>query len=257
MLAQKNPHQRDSEIEFQEEGHKYTVRGKGGYTSCTTWVKNFFPKFNASLIIDKMMSRPDWPQSKYFGKTKQDIIQGWNDNGKMASTYGTQMHQVIEDYYNGKIYECDKPEYAFFQRFLLDHDHLEPYRTEMRVFDETLGLSGSIDMLFRNADGTMSIFDWKFSKEIQYKNDYGKIGFGPAQELDDCNVSHYSLQLNVYRTILERNYSCKIKEMCLVFMHRDLSDTYLKVYVPVIDLEPYFEYNSGTTRPTKKVKVFN
>jgi hypothetical protein len=249
MLALLNPHPRDSDIEFKEEGHQYTVRGKTGYTSCTTWVKNFFPKFNASVIIDKMMARPDWPQSKYFGQTKQEIMKGWNDNGKIASTYGTQMHQVIEDYYNGKVYECDKPEYGYFQRFLVDHEHLTPYRTEMRVYDEEYGLSGSIDMLFKNADGTFSIFDWKFSKEIQYKNDYGKTGFGPAKELDDCNVSHYSLQLNVYRAILQRNYGMTIKEMCLVFMHRDLSDSYLKVYVPEIDLEPYFQPHTSNKRP--------
>ena len=47
--------------------------------------------------------------------------------------------------------------------------------------------------------------------------------------------------------------------MCLVFMHRDLSDTYLKVYVPVLDMEPYFQYSPVTnpminTRPTKKTK---
>ena len=111
----------------------------------------------------------------------------------------------------------------------------------MRVYDEDLGLCGSIDMLFLNADNTLSIFDWKFAKEIQYKNDYGKTGFGPAQELDDCNVSHYSLQLNIYRTILERKYGFQVKEMCLVYMHRDLSDTYLKVYIPSMDMAPYLQ----------------
>ena len=239
MLSVLHPHPRDKDITFTEEGHKYTVCGKSGFTSCTTWVKNFFPKFNASAIIDRMMARPDWSQSKYFGKTKQEIMKGWNDNGKIASSYGTQMHEVIEDYYNGKVYECDKPEYAFFQQFLADHEHLTPYRTEMRVYDETLGLCGSIDMLFLNPDQTLSIYDWKFSKEIQYTNDYGKTGFGPARELDDCNVNHYSLQLNIYRTILERNYGFKVKDLCLVFMHRDLADTYIKVPVPSIDMEPF------------------
>jgi len=51
-------------------------------------------------------------------------------------------------------------------------------------------------------------------------------------------VSHYSLQLNVYRIILERKYGFIIKDMNLVFMHRNLSDNYVKVEVPFIDMEP-------------------
>jgi hypothetical protein len=59
-------------------------------------------------------------------------------------------------------------------------------------------------MLFLNPDQTLSIYDWKFSKEIQ-THSFGKKGLGPATELNDCNTTHYSLQLNLYREILEKN----------------------------------------------------
>lgn len=237
MLARLNPHERDEDITFQEEGHVYNIRGKTDYTSCTTWVKSFFEKFNADAIIDKMMAKADWTSSKYFGMTKKEIKDMWFKNGDMAAGYGTEMHAVIEDYYNGISRECDKPEYAYFQNFLNDHADMTPFRTEMLVFDEDIHISGSIDMLFKNDDGTLSIYDWKFAKELNMKSAFRKKALRPLQHLDDCNYTHYSLQLNIYRIILERKYGYKIRDMYLVFMHRDLSDNYVKVQVNEIDME--------------------
>jgi len=239
MLATINEHERDKDITFQENGHIYTIKGKNGYTSCTTWVKSFFEKFDANKIIDKMMAKPDWCNSKYFGMTKYEIKELWRKNGAEAATFGTQMHACIEHYYNGCMDESDMPEWAYFINFRNDHAHMEPFRTEMMVYDEDIKICGSIDMLFINPDGTLSIYDWKFSKEIQYNSFSGKK-IQPVN-MEDCNLSHYSLQLNVYRIILERKYGFTIKDMFLVFMHRNLSDNYVKVPVGFIDMDPLIQ----------------
>jgi hypothetical protein len=55
--------------------------------------------------------------------------------------------------------------------------------------------------------------------------------------MDDCNYTHYSLQLNMYRIILERKYGFKIRDMYLIFMHKNLSDNYVKVEVETIDID--------------------
>jgi hypothetical protein len=190
-------------------------------------------------IIDKMMAKPDWCNSKYFGMTKYEIKELWRKNGAEAATFGTQMHACIENYYNGCMDECDMPEWTYFINFRNDHSHMEPFRTEMMVYDEDIKICGSIDMLFINPDGTLCIYDWKFSKEIQYNSFSGKKV--PHVNMEDCNLSHYSLQLNVYRIILERKYGFTIKDMFLVFMHRNLSDNYVKVPVGFIDMDPLIQ----------------
>ncbi len=238
MLANLHPHPRDKDISFQEDGHIYTIKGDKYYKSCTTWIKSFFEKFDADAVIDRMMAKDDWPNSKYFGMTKQEIKDQWSKNGAASAGYGTEMHAVIEDYYNDIIRECDKPEYKFFMNFAEDHKHLTPYRTEMMVYDEDIRICGSIDMLFQNDDGTLSIYDWKFAKELNMTSAFRKKALPPIQHLDDCNYTHYSLQLNMYRTILERKYDFKIRDMFLVFMHQNLSDNYVKVEVKPIDVEP-------------------
>jgi hypothetical protein len=49
-----------------------------------------------------------------------------------------------------------------------DFPDLIPYRSEWMVFWEEMKISGSIDMIFENPDGTILIYDWKRCREIAY-----------------------------------------------------------------------------------------
>ncbi len=250
MLSILHPHPRDQDIEFQEEGHIYTIRGDRGYTSCTTWTKSFFAKFNPDAILDTMMSSPTWPNSKYFGKTRKAIKDEWAANGKQAAEFGTAMHKHIEMFYNGTpLPPIVSVELAYFDRFQSDHPELVPFRTEMMIYDEDLKICGSVDMLFQNEDGTLSIYDWKFAKEIQ-THSYGKKALAPIEQWNDCNTVHYALQLNVYREILERKYGYTIRDMVLVFMHRELFESYVKYPVDRLDLSALFDLRLKKNSPS-------
>lgn len=241
MLCLKNPHSRDNDIDFMDSTHSYIIRGSSNYVSCTKFVKSFFEIFNADAIIDNMMKSDNWVNSKYFGMSKHEIKKQWNDSGIKAAKYGTLLHSCIEDYYNSKPVNNSSIEYQYFLSFVKDHPQLTPFRTEMRIYDEDINICGTVDMLFINEDNTISIYDWKFSKEIQYTSSFGKKALDPISHLDDCNITHYSLQLNIYRHILENKYGYTIKDMYLVFMHEQLSDNYIKVPVYEIDLSNLFK----------------
>jgi ATP-dependent exoDNAse (exonuclease V) beta subunit len=98
---------------------------------------------------------------------------------------------------------------------------LKAYRTEWIVFDEDVKISGSIDMVFENPDGTCQIYDWKRIKEISYQDSWSNkmAKTESIKHLPDTNFWHYSLQLNTYREILERKYNKVITDMYLVCMH--------------------------------------
>ena len=239
-LAVINRHPRDDHIKFEEANHKYTINGDSSYTSVTTFNHSHFEQFDADKIISNMMRSQKWPSSKYYGQTPEQIKQTWADNGKSASTSGTRLHFDIECYYNDAPNENESPEYKHhFLNFAADHKHLTPFRTEWMIYDEPAKLAGSVDMLFKDPTdpAAVHIYDWKRCKEIKKSNSFGGSAITECiSHLPDTNYWHYALQLNTYKTILERKYGKKVQAMFLVGLHPALP-TYQLLKVPVLEQE--------------------
>lgn len=240
ILAIQNYHKRDDNIIFVEEGHLYTILDSGIHPiSVTSIIHKYFPQFDADKIITKMMQSPNFAYGKYAGKTREQIKLEWDENGRSASSLGTAMHLDIENFFNAyPINNPDSKEFLMFLDFwndlLKQYPTIKPYRSEWVVFDEDIGLSGSIDGVFDDGYGNIIIFDWKRSKEIKMSNRFEK-GFKPFDKYDNCNYSHYSLQLNFYRHMLETKYGKKVIFMALVILHPN-QDKYICLQVPKIEL---------------------
>jgi hypothetical protein len=248
VLSNRNSHPRDQYIQFFEEEHKYIITNdlENKYTSVTTWNHYHFPAFNANLIISNMMKGKNWKEGhKYWGMTAEEIKKQWSNNSSAVSGAGTNLHFEIECFmnetnidtsYNHKdLYdkyiadtnsEVDKAiEWEYFINFVKDHPELKPYRTEWTVYDEDLKISGSIDMIYENPDGTLSIYDWKRSKEISRVNNYNKFAKNKLIcHMPDSKFWHYALQLNTYKAILERKYEKKVTDLFLVRLHPDAEE---------------------------------
>jgi len=266
-LAAKHAHERDAFIRFYEVGHRYDIsinpEDKTKYTSVTTWNHGHFPKFDADKVIGGIMSGRKWNSTnKYWGKTAEQIKQEWSQNGATVSAAGTEMHCQIEcfmntclendkvthqdllNYYNKTIEYNQNPnkskEWGFFLQFVRDFPDMKPYRTEWTVFDETVKVAGSIDMVYQNPeDGTLSIYDWKRCKDIAPDNPWSKFAITPSLDhIPDTNFWHYTLQLNTYKQILERKYDVRIRELVLVRLHpNNVDETYELIEVPILTRE--------------------
>ena len=242
-LAKLNEHERDKNITFEEGPHIYTVCGdRGGFTSVTTCHHHHFSDFNADAVITNILKSKKWgtdPTYKYYNMSREAIKQMWDNKRDAASGAGTKMHYDIECHYNEMDVTNDSIEYGYFKQFLSDFSHLKPYRTEWMIYHEELKLSGSIDMIFENPDGTLQIYDWKRCQEIQHETAFGKYAVTPCiSHLPDTNFWHYALQLNVYKMILEQKYGKRVTTLCLVCLHPDNSyKTYERIEVPFLDNE--------------------
>ena len=263
VLSSRNLHPRDKNVQFFEEGHKYIILTEPDikYTSVTTWNHSHFPKFEADVIIDNMMKSKGWKEGhKYWGLTPEQIKAQWNTNKDAVAGAGTDLHYEIECFHNDKrftfdytnneliqIYLCEQKkhleesslEWKYFINFMKDHKHLKPYRTEWTVYHEDVKISGSIDMIYENPDGTLSIYDWKRAKNITRINQFNKFAI-PAQicHLPDSNFWHYALQLNTYKAIIEQKYGRVIKDLFLVRLHPDAEEkNYELIQLPDLSTE--------------------
>jgi ATP-dependent exoDNAse (exonuclease V) beta subunit len=263
ILSLRNQHTRDQHIQFFEKEHKYVIdlEPEVKYTSVTTWIHEHFEKFEADKVIQKMMSGSSWKEGhKYWGKTPDEIKAQWNSNKDTVANAGTDLHFEIEcfnnnnvltnDYGNKELYDIymstnnikppEKPiEWQYFLNFIKDHPELKPYRTEWTVFNEDIKISGSIDMVYENPDGTLSIYDWKRAKNITRINTFNKFALPPCIcHLPDSNFWHYALQLNTYKYILETKYEKKIKDLYLVRLHPDAEEkNYELIKLPDLSIE--------------------
>ena len=252
VLATRNCHNRDQFIQFFEEDHKYVITNdpNNKYTSVTTWNHSHFPVFNANLIIKNMMRGKNWKEGhKYWGLTAEEIKQQWSSNSSAVSGAGTDLHFEIECFMNNPDLEpgfkgnkgykhadlheaylqnpkaIEVVEWDYFINFVKDHPELKPYRTEWTIYDEDLKISGSIDMIYENPDGTLSIYDWKRSKDITRVNNFNKFAINKLIcHMPDANFWHYALQLNTYKRLIERKYGKTVTDLYLVRLHPDAEE---------------------------------
>ena len=236
FLAEKNAHIRDKDISFEEGPHIYTINGDSEYISVTTFVKSHFSKFDPEKALD-MVFKSKNREKKYGNATRDEIKNQWKKNGEDASAKGTYLHECIEYYYNGCLINNTSIEYKHFLDFAKKYEHLKPYRTEWMIYDTQLRFAGSIDMIFENEDGTLSIYDWKRIKELNKSNNWNQWALTPEIEhIPDSNFWHYSLQLNMYKAILEKNYNKTIKDMYLVCLHPN-NENFQRVKVANLEKE--------------------
>lgn len=220
------PHERDASLTFYPVPHEYKVDGKGGYTSVTTWVHSHFPRFDAPSAARRKLG---------MGAAKEEVdclIDQWTKKGKEASDAGTRMHEAIELYYTEGKELPDTKEMSMFRKFRDRHVTMAPYRSEWGVWDKDAKLAGTIDMVYMLKNGKLAIYDWKRCREIR------KVGFGGRCALHhaidyvpDSNYWHYALQLNTYRSIIERLYGLQVDHCALVQLHPD-QDSYRIYKVP-------------------------
>lgn len=228
---------KDKRIRFDPVPHQYYIDGVP-VRSVTSVVDHHFPTFDANSAAEKYLRNRGLPLSD-----KYSLIESWNRKGENARTKGTKLHLLIEKHFAGESLSHEpelSDEIEQFKLFLNDHDHIDPVRTEWRIFDERIRIAGTIDFLSKNSDGTFDIYDWKRSKKlvdsagfVQNNNPY-QSGFGRLSVLDDTSYNRYTLQQGIYKYILENRYDIKIQNMHLIVLHPRY-DSYHKLEIDFME----------------------
>lgn len=228
----KNRHVRDHRIEFYPEPHVYKIDSIPA-PSASTIISKFFPEFDSISAACRLN-----PNHELFGLEIEQIVNIWKERGESAAKKGTFLHEQIENFYLKQDY-IPTEEFHLFEQFVNEHQTLNPFRTEWRIFDEEYNIAGTIDLITKNGD-TFDIYDWKRSKKIintytglPITNNQWQHGVGQLSDLDDTSYNRYSLQQSLYKYILEKNYGIKISKMYLIVLYPEY-DNYYKVEVPYL-----------------------
>ena len=205
-------------IKFKEDNHTYLYNGDADVfpISVTGKVHEYIEEFDADLWAGKTAEKR--------GITVEEVHREWDENREKACTKGTLFHKYAENKLNNKYENLDvspKLTDMFDEFYRLSIDNLIPIKSEIVIGDIELQIAGMIDQLYwsNKLDGLV-IFDWKTNKKLRRDNRYKKM-LTLFNDLDDCEYNIYSIQLNVYRYIVERNTNLKIKAAYIAWFNEN------------------------------------
>jgi len=224
---------------FDDLDHSYKINGKR-CTSVTQAISSFKKPFDTKIIADRY--------AKKNGLNTQDVIDEW-DNIRIESTSrGSELHKYAEMRFSSKTYIPDEKAYPLcemFDKFYDDvKDRLIPIKLEFVVGDEEFLIGGMLDKLFYNTTANaLQIWDYKTNKEISRHSKYKNKMIGELSHLQECEFNTYSLQLSIYKFIIEKNTNLKLGNSYLVWIN-DSNEKYKVIGTDYMEREAMIILNS-------------
>lgn len=234
-----------SDIKYVDSTHEYRLNGVR-QTSVTTFIGEFKQKFETEKVAKAYALK--------HGLEYEKVIEDWNYIRDFASIKGRTFHSCAENFYANKIYEYDENDLTekwgvsmpIAIKKMLNHFHnfysdskknLIPIKSEVVVGDPEYNISGMVDQIFYNKKfEEIQIFDWKTNKEISYTNNFGNRYLHPISHLDECEFNTYSIQLSLYKHIIQKNTNLKIGRLYIVWFN-EMNDTYKVIQCKEMDEE--------------------
>lgn len=231
-----------NQIQFDADKHRYFLDGKE-LRSVTNLIKDFQKPFDRDTIAQRVASRENRPVA--------EVIAEWEAKGERGRVLGTLVHEHIEKVLRGESdgqlsfdpflsMNTKAPEIVAFDRLWSDLAPTVSYckeHIEWVIGDKNLGLAGTVDsMLFSPKTGKYHLWDWKTGK-FDLHNKYEYLT-GPFAHLDASKLHIYSLQLGIYRLIIELNTDLELGDSYLVH----LSESGAQIHRAVDLREPLLTY---------------
>ena len=216
-----------NDLVYYDEPHKYLLNGKE-LLSVTTLIHQYQEDFDEKY----------WGEYKAdeFGMDYDDVITAWKFLNKKGTMKGSIIHDYAENRLLNKIFKYPKEEilkeFGFdpiWDEYLITKNHVDdfvndskgkliPIKTEMVMYDEESLIGGMCDVLFYNVKAKeFQIWDHKTNKELTLKSENNHKLKGALYFLDDCDLEIYSLQLELYKYIIEKNTNLKLGKSYIVW----------------------------------------
>jgi hypothetical protein len=232
-----------TDIVFHEDEHKYTYNGYE-CRSVTTLLKDYKHIFDDVLIAGKY--------AKKHGMELIDVLKNWDQIREKSGTIGTEVHRYAEMKFLQKAYIPHWYEYeppmqllTYVDNFYQDtKNKLIPVKLEFVIGSFDKRLCGMIDKLFWNVKAKeLQIWDYKTSKKIETSSAFKNKMRNGLQHLDDCEYNTYSLQLGIYKKIIETECQIKLGNSYICWLNAE-NDNYKVIKTAGMEQEVDLIWNS-------------
>ena len=221
-------------LTFEPIEHRYFL-GQREMKSVSSIVEHFAP-FDAEKMAARAAVNPKHP---LFGKTIEEIIGIWEENGRQAANAGTDVHAFgeacflymtgQEDMIGSDFYERIYPEGLMaispkeisLARWWAEQDwnRFTPIAKETRLVNPELGYAGTFDLLLYDRFNTSFVQkDYKTNKDLEKW--YGDMMSAPLTMLRSNDIGKYTLQQTLY-TVELRNIGFPVSGNDLIWLKEE------------------------------------
>lgn len=199
-------------------------------------------------LIDEKFISSIGLNAETFQKMVDTILAEWKETNRVACERGTKLHAQFENSFydrnfeiirNLKIdrnYVCEKDKYDFlnvdkgvFPELMLD------YKSE----DGVIRIAGQSDIVIKDGND-IYVCDFKTNKKLDEKSYFNTktkkstMMLYPLNNLMDCNMVHYQVQLSTYAWMLKQiNPNFNIKPLLIIHIdHSGNENQYELDYIP-------------------------
>lgn len=225
------------DIKFFSKNHTYQINGEPALCSVTSLLKKFEKPFPREETAQRIAKRD--------GVLIEDVLLDWDYKRDYSSHKGSEFHLFAENYLQRRQETIDRKMIETFLKdkgrdlkdvekyykevAILIRNFLDFYnwwnknyiliKSEFVVGDKETKICGTIDNLSYNIEkNELELFDYKTNKSIDKTNSFGNKMLSPFDYLPQCSQVTYSLQLWIYKLIIERNSPFKIGDLHIVWV---------------------------------------
>jgi len=235
------------DVVFIAKNHTYEIDGNKIPLSVTGLLSKYKKPFD-SHNMSNIIARKD-------GVDQKDVLDKWDFARDYANHAGTEFHAYVENYLERRRLALDKESITKFFKFREDfkesdsiqkyyikmakmisgfHEWYEWYKedhtlikSELVIGDKECNLAGTLDNLsFNRKTNELVIFDYKTNKAINVVSKYKDRMLDPISHLDNCELNTYSLQIWLYKLMIERNTPYKLGDCHILWFNGDRCETF-------------------------------
>ena len=219
--------------------HHYEFKGQRVGNSVTRLIEEFTNEFDSQTIAERVAIRDN--------KSVQEVLDEWKYKNDFACLKGSTCHEFAQSLWSGKewtwydfnddhdynmaIIKIQNQAHQFYDDY---KDSLEHLADEFIIGSDEYNIASAIDHLFINKlTGGLILVDYKTNSDI-YKNErYAKKMKVPLSHLKDDTLTHYAIQLSIYKYLVEKYTNLKFEEMFIVWFSENIDD-YQIIEVPYL-----------------------
>ena len=226
---------------FYPSDHHYEYEGKRVGISVTRLIEEYVQPFDAEAIAQRVANKS--------GKSVQEVLDEWQQKNEWSCEKGSLGHSYVQDMWEGLFpspvwYDDEEKRIAINRvcnqgdNFYNDYkDKLELVANEYVVGTMDFDVASAIDALFVNkTTGGLVLVDYKTNSDIHKNEKYAGKMKAPLRHLKDCTISHYYLQLSIYKYLVEKYAGVNVDEMFIVYMSENI-ENYQIINVPYLEKE--------------------